>query len=309
MNTEVIKIDFSLIDSHREVISCFHRAQIAGKGGKVELILDFSTKRVFVHSDHLLAIVALVNHLLEMGIDVNVVVEGKCDYASRVNFFKLLGIPYEEHFVRRGSVGRFIELSKFTNETTYSLQDHLTMLLHQLPIAKEVKELMFYCLGEIMDNVLLHSGLKHGWVCAQFYPSRREMRLMICDNGMGVRDALRNGAREEYTHINEAEALKLCIQRGVTNGQGLGFGLYATSKFIQLNKGEMLLYSGHHCLEMNGEDVAVSEVSFWPGTLVAMRTRTNVPVNYKDVMPANHTLPDDYQFFIDQFFGENNELW
>lgn len=132
---------------------------------------------------------------------------------------------------------------------------------------------------------------------------------MICDNGIGIREALKNGKRKDYRHISEAEALSLCIQRGVTNGQGLGFGLYATSRFIQLNNGDMLLYSGNHSLAINGENVAVSKGDFWPGTLVAMRIRTNIPVNYKDIMPADHTLPDDYQFFIDQFFGEDNELW
>lgn len=72
---------------------------------------------------------------------------------------------------------------------------------------------MFYCLAEIMDNVLIHSSLDHGWVCAQFYPTRREIRLMICDSGVGVLETLRNGESEEYREVNEAEALNLCIQR------------------------------------------------------------------------------------------------
>lgn len=86
-------------------------------------------------------------------------------------------------------------------------------------------------------------------------------------------------------------------------------GLYASSRFSQLNKGEMLLYSGHHYLEINADQSVIGREGYWPGTLVAMRIRTDIPVDYMDIMPANHTLPDDYQFFIDKFFGENNELW
>src|SRR5699024_4869219 len=167
-------------------------------------------------------------------------------------------------------------------------------------IAIEVKQLMFYCLGEIMDNVLVHSSKDQGWACAQFYPNRREIRLMICDCGVGVREALRNGEREEYRNIDEAQALRLCVQRGVTNGHGLGFGLYATSQFIQLNRGRMLLYSGNHILEIQRDRSYVSEGSYWPGTIVALLIRTDIPVDYQDIMPAHQTLPDDYQFFIDK---------
>src|SRR5690606_31274794 len=134
------------------------------------------------------------------------------------------------------------------------------------------------------------------WVCAQFYPNRREIRLMICDSGVGVLETLRNGEREEYRGVSEADALNLCIQRGVTNGRGLGFGLYATSRFSQLNQGEMLLYSGHHYLEIGPDHSVVGRGSYWPGTLVAMRIRTDISVDYMDIMPAHHTLPDDYQF-------------
>lgn len=71
----------------------------------------------------------------------------------------------------------------------------------------------------------------------------------------------------------------------------------------------MLLYSGCHYLEIGTDRSVVGEGSYWPGTLVAMRIRTDIPVDYTDIMPDKHTLPDDYQFFIDKFFGENNELW
>ena len=307
METQDVYIRFIDLDSYKSLIECFedvHGARV----GKVHISLDF-TGEIFVHSDHLLAIVATVFYLRAKNIIVEIEVLGECDYAARVGFFKLLDLPYADKYIARGSVGRFIELSKFTDENTYTLQDRLTILLHQLPIAKEVKELMFYCIGEITDNVLVHSRLNHGWVCAQFYPTRKELRLMICDCGIGILQALKNGERQEYRNVGEAEALDLCVQRGVTNGQGLGFGLYASSRFLQLNKGEMLLYSGNHCLEINESQSKISEACYWPGTIVAMRIRTDIPVNYQDIMPVHHTLPDDYQFFIDKFFGEDNELW
>lgn len=77
----------------------------------------------------------------------------------------------------------------------------------------------------------------------------------------------------------------------------------------RLNRGEMLLYSGNHCLGINGNQTVLSEGNYGQGTIVAMRIRTDIPVDYQDIMPAHYTLPDDYQFFIGEFFGEDNELW
>lgn len=57
----------------------------------------------------------MVSYMRAKQIVVNIELEGECSYAARVNFFQLLGIPYEEKFVRRNNVGRFIELSRFTN--------------------------------------------------------------------------------------------------------------------------------------------------------------------------------------------------
>lgn len=118
-----IHIDFAKIDSYRALILFFEGTHALEEQDTVQLCLDFSADNLFVHSDHLLATVAMVSRLRTKGIVVNIELEGECDYANRVNFFQLLGVPYEEKFMRRGNVGRFIELSRFTNDTTYTLQD------------------------------------------------------------------------------------------------------------------------------------------------------------------------------------------
>src|SRR5690606_11789026 len=146
---------------------------------------------------------------------------GKNDYASRVNFFKLLDVSYEEGFVGRHASGKFIELFRFDNSSMYRLQDDLTMIIHQIGnVALEVKQLMFYCLNEIMENLLVHSRQDFGWVAAQVFPSRREIRLIICDNGVGVLESLRSSGLKEFLNITEPQALEMSIQRGVTSGKG-----------------------------------------------------------------------------------------
>ena len=310
MANHTLHIDFSTIDSHWALVSLFEEAQGLHVDDKFDLILDFSGPNLFVHSDHLLVIVSLVHHLRNRGVTVDIQVVGQNDYASRVNFFKLLKVPYEESFLRRKASGKFIELFRFENSSMYRLQDDLTMIIHQIgDVALEVKQLMFYCLNEIMDNVLVHSGQDFGWVAAQVFSTRREIRLIICDNGVGVLASLQSSGLKEFLSISEPQALEMSIQRGITSGKGLGFGLYATSQFITHNQGDMLLYSGNHCLELNRSGMAIHGGATWPGTVVALRIRTDILVDYKAIMPPHHTLPDDYQFIIDKYFGEDNELW
>jgi len=264
----------------------------------------------YVHSDSLLLVASLVRNMRLNNVIVNVQVHGWDSYASRVDFYELINVPFGEQNPRRSSRGRFIELKTFDANSIYKLQDELNMILYQNgAIGREVLELLFYCLGEIMDNTLIHSGLESGWVSAQFYPKKEEIMLTICDYGEGIHHSLTSQPENKYKDITERQALELCIQRGVTNGKGLGFGLFATSQFILKNSGELLLYSGSHYLTVKDGDYEIKSGSYWKGTVVSLKINTNIPVDYKSIMPADHTLPDDYQFFIDKFFGEDNELW
>lgn len=274
------------------------------------LKLNIHLSEKFLHSDNLLIIVSCINFLRNRGITVIISVSGENTYASRVNFYKLLNIPFEEAYIRRNSVGRFIELKPFNHETIYDLQNQLNLILYQLNrIEKEVLQLLFYCLGEIMDNVLVHSGLNNGWVAAQVFPKSNQIRLMICDNGHGIHSSLTGSPKSKYNWLSEYEALDLCIERGVTNGEGLGFGLFATSQFILHNKGSLMLYSGNHYLKIENGEHEVIKDAFWKGTLVYLLINTNIPVDYQSIMPDGHTLPDDYDFFIEKYFGDDNELW
>lgn len=79
--------------------------------------------------------------------------------------------------------------------------------------------------------------------CAQLFPAKNEIRLMICDTDVGIYKALTSSEKLIFHEKTEEDALRLCIEKGVTNGEGMGFGLYASSEFIKHNKGQMIIYS------------------------------------------------------------------
>lgn len=303
-----LSVNFTQPISHRELIRILSPAYELNPGDRLNLSIDLSAN--MVHSDSLLIVASGVNHLRKDNVEVVITIHGESTYASRVNFYQLIDMPFDEQFVRRNNSGRFIELKSFDKDSLYPLQDELNMILYQNGgINKEVLQLLFYCLSEIMDNIIVHSGLEKGWVSAQYYPNKHEIRLTICDNGNGIHHSLTSNPKSKFKDVSEQEALDLCIQRGVTNGEGLGFGLFASSQFILKNTGDLLIYSGNHYLLAHNAKYQVHEGDYYKGTLVSMRINTDIPVDYKSIMPAHHTLPDDYDFFIDKYFGENDELW
>ncbi|WDF77123.1 ATP-binding protein [Mucilaginibacter sp. KACC 22773] len=303
-----LSINFTQPIAHRELIGILSPAYQLNPGDRLNLSISLSNN--MVHSDSLLIVASGIDHMRQDGVDVQITIQGESTYASRINFYRLIDVPFNEQFIRRNNAGRFIELKSFDKDSLYPLQDELNMILYQNGgINKEVLQLLFYCLSEIMDNIIVHSGLEKGWVSAQYYPNRHEIRLTICDHGDGIHHSLTHNPKSRYKEVTEPEALDLCIQRGVTNGEGLGFGLFATSQFILKNDGDLLIYSGNHYLLAHHGDYQIHEGNYYKGTLVSLRINTDVPVDYKSIMPAHHTLPDDYDFFIDKYFGENNELW
>jgi hypothetical protein len=82
---------------------------------------------------------------------------------------------------------------------------------------------------EIMDNALNHSafpdfGNGNGWCCSQLFPGSDEIRLLICDSGVGIHKSLTSHPESKYKELNEKEALEMCTEKGITNSEGMGFG-------------------------------------------------------------------------------------
>lgn len=308
-----VDLDFDQCKTHIDLILGLEAASKAGSGDEIELNIDLRTNSRFLEPDMLLLVACLVCDLRKK----EILVTGKVNadwngssakYASRINFFNLLGLEVPESFKRHNNDGKFLEISPFDQENIHEFHEKLNLILaRKAGISSDVLRLIFYCFYEIMDNVLVHSIMTNGWTCAQTYRYSKEIRIVIADTGQGILKALQSNPK--YANITESDALNLCIQRGVTAGKGLGFGLFATSEFIRLNQGDIMVYSGTHYLHNVKNGYEVLEGPFWNGTIVYLRINTNVPVDYKQILPDNHALPDDYQAFVDKYLGDQNDLW
>jgi len=234
------------------------------------------------------------------------ITDGRIRYAGRIDFFRLLELgpqfPGLENLTRRPGKDRFIELTRFDKDNYFEVGTRIIRIVAtHARVDKAVQYMLDFCLFEIMDNVLTHAVYAEqvraeGWCSAQYFPALKSVRLMIADTGIGIHRALTRHPDSKYRQLSASQALRQCVEKGVTNGKGQGFGLYATRQFAMHNKGELLIYSAEHYGILRQGQYRVCKGAYWQGTLVFLNIRTDITVDYKSFMGENECLADDFNF-------------
>ena len=194
-----------------------------------------------------------------------------------------------------------ITIDVFDEKNIYTVYQRVVSVLTQyIDIETTVLQAMSYCFYEILDNVLTHSGKELGTVITQYDSSNHTLSFLVADDGKGVQASL--SENEKYAYISESEALKNCIKDAVTDGKGMGFGLYSTS-LLARNAGLRF-----DTLQVqNGVETTIKS-EFWQGTIVYLQLCTNKEINPAEVV-ANRT--DVIAQYNETFLNDNQleQLW
>ena len=195
----------------------------------------------------------------------------------------------------------------FDHDTIYDTYRNIVQLLNSYPdIEVTVLQALSYCFYEILDNVLTHSERKCGTVVTQYLTENNKIQVLVADDGIGLAASLRNNP--EYADITEENAVRYCINDGVTDGKGMGFGLYSTSRLIK-NVGITLeIHSGCNKLIYDGVNVNVVLTQEWQGTIIYFELHSDKDINPNDVVD-NRT--DCENQFNEEFCKEDelDKLW
>ena len=181
-------------------------------------------------------------------------------------------------------------------------KDVITAMTSNLEIEVSVLQALSYCLYEMMDNVHIHSGKPLGTAMTHYDKAQKTMSILIADDGMGVQASL--SENEKYKDISEAEALKMCLEDKITDGKGLGFGLYTTSRLVDSIGKEFILHSGSHKLTRKDGVVSVVENGFWQGTLIYMVIGTGEEIDPNQIVDHRTNAAEEFN----ETFVETNEL-
>lgn len=101
-----------------------------------------------------------------------------------------------------------------------------------------------WSINEITDNVLVHSNSNHGgFVQLTTYKSPNpRIEYVVCDSGIGIPASL----KPAYPHIeSDIDALDQAIREGVTNGLGMGNGLFGSFEVSRISGGYFQIHSGN----------------------------------------------------------------
>ena len=180
------------------------------------------------------------------------------------------------------------------------------VLIHQPEIETSLLQGMCYCFYEVMDNVLIHSGKTVGIVITNYSEKDHIIQILVADDGMGIKASL--SLNDNYANITEAQAIEYCIRDKVSDGKGLGFGLYSTSRLINTAGHRLIIRSGNHTLTANG-DLNISESEPWQGTIVYFELHSNMDIDPASVVDHRTDPADEFdELFLDGD-EELEKLW
>jgi anti-sigma regulatory factor (Ser/Thr protein kinase) len=209
----------------------------------------------------------------------------------------------EKYFERT----RNVSIDVFDAQTLNSVyRDVVAAMTSHLEIELSVLQALSYCLYEMMDNVHIHSGKPLGTAMTYYDDLHKTLRILIADDGMGIRASL--SENEKYRDITEAESLRMCMEDKITDGKGMGFGLYTTSRLVDSIGKEFILHSGSHKLIRKDGQTLVVENGFWQGTLIYMEIGTGEEIDPNQIVDHRTDVVEEFnESFVDT--GELESLW
>lgn len=163
--------------------------------------------------------------------------------------------------------GAPVSIELFDNDPIFSVYKDIVDLLKSKPdIELSVLQALSYCFYEVLDNVLTHSDKICGTVILRYLPNDNRIQVLVADDGIGIQKSLmRNPA---YNGISEKDAVLSCIKDRVTDGKGMGFGLYSTARLVE-NAGVILeIVSGGSKMTYDGINTMTDTCDYWQGTIV-----------------------------------------
>lgn len=219
-------------------------------------------------------------------------------YLHRMDFFRGLATVADppEDFERRSPVG-FRPCQQFETEKQFpGVSRALTdALVERCKVDEVAKAAILICLNELTENVIHHADSDlGGFAACQTALKKKRFEVGIVDLGVGIRQSL--SKNPEYADIeNDVDAIETALEPRVTAtpDRNSGIGLSITKLLLRENEGQLIVRSGTGLVVGGAEARAETRPVELPGTIVAMRARTDQPLDIGKIYEALPLDDDD----------------
>lgn len=265
-----------------------------------EISFDFQQVRFYEPSP----IIALITRIIRWNYEgkalllLNLQSCPAAQYLQRIDFFSILGIQFQENFVRHPNQNRFLEISRIDPRNVDTLARELADCVAQgTSDPAEIKACFSYAIGEMITNVAQHAH-GPGFICAQFYPKSQRVHISVGDCGIGLRRSF-EGTSLEASLPTAILALEKALEpevssallRPPTNPYGQyvnrGIGLSMLSELTRQTYGNLQILSENALFTRVGDTSAgfqeFPDLSH-QGTFVSLSISTEQIDNFNDLI-------------------------
>lgn len=179
-------------------------------------------------------------------------------YAAHMGFFKAFGLQFgnapgeangSKHYIPLTILNaeelkqEAIDSSEYVGQIIEERSNDLAKILTQEDDSDLVETLTF-SFREIMRNVIEHSNSEVLEFCAQYWPTKHKVEIVVLDSGIGIKESL---SQNPYLTINDdRDAIQLSLMPSISGKmykgvkkdkknvwQNSGFGLYMTNRICR----------------------------------------------------------------------------
>lgn len=256
-----------------------------------ELKITTHDKWVNIHPVILTIIAGLAKSINPKNIFINKVTAKSGHYLDRMGLYKTIGKKSPFSISEHEPAGRFIPLTQI--RTSIEQTKFITEMIPLLHLPPRKADAIKYMVGELVRNVLEHSGSEHGaFVATQYYPRANNVRLGICDTGIGIQKSI----NQSWSAQTDIEGIKLALTPGITgttrreggNEANAGAGLFFIKSMAMVSRDYFIIYSGSGLYKLTKRDKRTkgfpslhanpnkdqhsetNQAPYFPGTVVAV---------------------------------------
>jgi anti-sigma regulatory factor (Ser/Thr protein kinase) len=211
------------------------------------------------------------------------------NYLHRTDFFR--GLRFDLVGPPRKKTPGFREASHFqTDIERRKVAAGLSDALDETVITDRLaQQSLALALDELTDNVLFHAETDlGGYAAAAALRHSHEVEVAIADLGIGIAASLSKNPDYAKHATNDMTAIETALIPTVsaTPERNAGWGLAFTQFLMGFNEGRLAVRSGYGHIQHGDRVIAKTDVHPLPGTLVALRLRTDRPFDFNRAYEA-----------------------